>query len=88
MTDVKGSKAGSTPIEDVRKVLADARVYDKPNQPVMARTAVYDQSTRFPFLQPNPRQTGSLSNKLELNPADSTITNLQFRLRERLTPYR
>jgi S1-C subfamily serine protease len=86
MTDVKGSKAGSTPIEDVRKVLAAAGVDSKPNVPVTARTAVYDQTNRFPFLQPSQGQTESLSNKVELNPG--TNTNLQFRLRERLAPYR
>lgn len=88
MTDVKGSKAGSTPIEDVRKALADARVHDRPNQPVTAHLPIQDQSTRFPFLVPNHGQTGSLSNRLELNPTNSTITNLHFRLREKLTPFR
>ena len=88
MTDVKGSKAGSTPIEDVRKAVADARVYDRPNQPVTARSPIHDQSTRFPFLVPNQGQTGSLSNKLELSPPNSSITNLHFRLREKLTQFR
>jgi hypothetical protein len=88
MTDVVGSKAGSTPIEDVRTVLAAAAVDRKPNLPVTARTAVYDQTNRFPFLQQNQNQSGTLSNKFEPNATNSTITNLQFRLRERLAPYR
>lgn len=88
MTDVIGSKAASTPIEDVRAVLAAAGVDRKPNLPAPARSGVYDQPVRFPFLQPNVGQTGSLSNKVELNSTSSTITNLQYRLRDKLAPYR
>ncbi len=88
MTDVKGSKAGSTPIEDVRAVLAKAKVYDTPNLPIAGRPAVYDATARFPFLQPNQSQSGALSNKWEFYPTNSTITNLQFRLRDRLAPLR
>jgi|GEM_PF-5204947 S1-C subfamily serine protease len=88
MTDLKGSKAGSTPIEDVRKVLADARVFDKPNVPV-TRASFLDQTNRFPFLRPEATKSPGLSNHWEYNAnTPANTTNLQFRLRERLAPYR
>ncbi|HIA50694.1 MAG TPA: hypothetical protein EYN91_01170 [Candidatus Melainabacteria bacterium] len=88
MTDLKGSKAGSTPIEDVRKVLADARVFDKPNVPV-TRASFLDQTNRFPFLRPEATKSPGLSNHWEYNAnTPANATNLQFRLRERLAPYR
>ncbi|HNB22544.1 MAG TPA: trypsin-like peptidase domain-containing protein, partial [Candidatus Melainabacteria bacterium] len=87
MTDLRGSKAGSTPIEDVRKVLADARVFDKPNVPVARPSTLLDSTNRFPFLRPNAGQAQSLSNQWEFSTSSQpATTNLQFRLRERLAP--
>lgn len=89
MTDIKGSKAGSTPIEDVRKVLADARVFEKPNAPLVRPSSFLDQTNRFPFLRPNPNPQSSLNNQWDYNANQLTGTsNLQFRLRERLAPFR
>ncbi len=85
MTDVKGSKAASTPIEDVKKVLAAAHVFERPNQPEAARPTPYNPTNMFPFLQPTTNQAGSLTNRLDLSP---TTSPLNFRLKEKLAPYR
>ncbi|PZM81009.1 MAG: hypothetical protein DKT66_17405 [Candidatus Melainabacteria bacterium] len=89
MTDIRGSKAGSTPIEDVRKVLADARVFEKPNVPVARSATFIDPTIKFPFLRPNTGSNSGLSNQWEYNSSTApNNTNLQFRLKEKLAPYR
>lgn len=87
LTDVKGSKAGSTPIEDVKMVLAKADVFNKPNQPVVSRSATTFESNRFPFLRANQSQTARPTTSWDYL-SDPASTNLQMRLRERLTPTR
>lgn len=83
LTDVRGSKAVSTPIEDVKAVLRQARVFEKPNEPIMSLKPITENPTNlFPFLRAQPPDT-SMSNKFEPN---TNSTSLQYRLKERLLP--
>ena len=80
MTDVVGSRAGSTPIEDVRAVLAAAKVFERPNLPAYGNPETYNPTLLFPFLRPATVSPVGMSNKIELNPAISQ----QYQVRETL----
>jgi S1-C subfamily serine protease len=80
MTDVVGSRAGSTPIEDVRAVLAAAKVFERPNLPVYGNKETYNPTLLFPFLRPATVPPGAISNRIEFNPAVS----LQYQMKETL----
>ncbi len=83
LTDVKGSKAGSTPIEDVRMVLAKADVYNKPNRPAISQSTTNFAPNRFEFLRPDQPQTNRYGTGWDYS-NDPSQTNLMMRLRERL----
>jgi len=80
MTDVVGSRAGSTPIEDVRTVLAAARVFERPNPPAYGSPETYNPTLKFPFLRPAPAAPAGFQNRIDFNPA----AGLQYRLTETL----
>jgi len=66
ITDVVRSKAGSTPIEDVKAVLAAARVHERPNVFTPPKKD-YNPTTLFPFLRSVKPPTSSLSTRIDLN---------------------
>lgn len=80
MTDVVGSRAGSTPIEDVRTVLAAAKVFERPNLPTYGNSDTNNPTMLFPFLRPATMPPARLSNRVEFNPASSQ----QYQVKETL----
>lgn len=86
LTDTRNSQAGSTPIEDVRRMLTEAKVYEIPNNAVISSRPNANQNG-FDFLRPPEKfAPPSLQNRFDTSPPTTGV--LKSRLMERLTPKR